>query len=75
MLTYLILDYSFTVFLNISSCSCLQALPLLSVLEVINFDDCLVRTAGAKALAKALANNNHQLKVCVSFNLELLKVE
>jgi Ran GTPase-activating protein (RanGAP) involved in mRNA processing and transport len=43
----------------------LQALPALTELEVINFDDCLIRTAGAKALAKSLANNNHLLKVQV----------
>ena len=41
----------------------IQALPGLQQLQVINFDDCLLRTAGAKAIAKALAVGSDQLKV------------
>ena len=41
----------------------LQALPRLQQLEMINFDDCLLRTAGAKAIAKSLSVATTQLKV------------
>ena len=41
-----------------------QALPYLTELEVINFDDCLIRSDGAKVLAKSLAETDyHHLKV------------
>jgi len=40
-----------------------QALRELHQVEVLNFDDCLIRTAGAKALAKSLSEGNAQLEV------------
>lgn len=44
-------------------CCCSQALPKLEELEVLNFGDCLVRTDGAKSLAKALEEKHLKLKV------------
>lgn len=41
-------------------------------LEVINFGDCMVKTAGAKFIAKALTDDHQKLKVgtgqhCISY--------
>jgi len=41
----------------------LKAIPSLQDLEVINFEDCLMRTGGAKALANVLKNSHKKLKV------------
>ena len=43
---------------------CLQVLPKLQDLEVINFGDCLLRTGGAKAIAEALKEGQAKLTVC-----------
>ena len=40
----------------------MQVLPSLKSLEVINFGDCLVKTEGAKALAKSLRGAVNNLK-------------
>lgn len=40
-----------------------EKLPSMQNLEVINFGDCLLKTAGAKHIAKALAQQHEKLKV------------
>lgn len=38
-------------------------LPMMQNLEVINFGDCLIKTAGAKMIAKALTSGHKNLRV------------
>jgi Ran GTPase-activating protein 1 len=43
----------------------IQALPQLQELEIINFGDCLVRSKGARDIAKAIKGSHKKLRVRV----------
>lgn len=47
-------------------CLALQTLKALRQIEVINFGDCLVRSKGAVAIADAVKEGLHKLKVLSS---------
>lgn len=53
-------------------CFLFKAIPSLKKLEVINFEDCLVRKEGAKALASALKDGHRKLKAGVLSFFHLL---
>lgn len=44
-----------------------EKLPMMQNLEVIDFGDCLMKTAGAKYIANALADNHTKLQVSTPF--------
>lgn len=57
------IDLNDNTFTEVGSKSMAEALPHLQKLRVINFGDCLVRSEGAHAIAKAIKEGHQLLEV------------
>ena len=52
----------------------IQVLPKLQNLEVINFGDCLVRSEGAKVIARSLTDGHKKLRVSYSIKQFIIRL-